>query len=259
MNFSIEIGRLKIFYLSCLILLLSGCKNRNYLLLERAEIDADEIDTLNASPAKGIYLVNLIKNKAFGRFTMTYGVIKENKSGENIFYKINKSKKQSITTSAYYVAIVKRSESKWGWFYFENGMLQSNLPEMSRIRDSLKSKTPRDYFIRETRGYIDLIDNGKIVQTINYGHLRTKYKSIDFDSLGYKLYRLDGDSLKVVSNNTDNLFDQRNGVFFIPPPGYGVVRLFDKNEILQAIDSVSKLKQLPDLIRIKPIQETASK
>jgi hypothetical protein len=72
--------------------------NRSDIKLRRIEITNDsrktapsiEVDTIESYPLKSLYLVNIIHNGTFGRFSMSYGVIKKLNNGKQIVYEFPK-------------------------------------------------------------------------------------------------------------------------------------------------------------------------
>jgi hypothetical protein len=235
--------------------LITGCYNEGMLVLTKSKIDKNyQIDTIEAYPERGLYLVGVTINKALGKFDYGYSIIKRKYNSDDLVYTlIDNSNWPRVSKD--YISLTKiYTESKWGWFCLRDGKIMNNLPHMDKIIDSLKLIKPTDVFIQEASGDIRFYKNGKIVKTFDYGYFETKYKDQKFDSLDYKLYKLDGDSLNVVSNDGNDLFRQRDGVYFIPPPGYGVLNKFSKQNIFDAVDSVSRLTSPPDILKFKSIQ-----
>jgi hypothetical protein len=122
-----------------------------------------------------------------------------------------------------------------------------------KIEDSLK-KENKDYFIQESGGYFLFYRNGHLIKSLNYGNVVLKNRKTNFDSLDYNLYKLDGDSLTVISKNGNDLFKQGNGIYFLPKPGYGVKRMYSKKEILRFLDSVSRTSSPPTRILMEAVQ-----
>lgn len=115
------------------------------------------------------------------------------------------------------------------------------------IMDSLKKQYKND-FLKEVNGYISVYRNGLVIKELNYGNYATKFKNLDFDGLSYKL---SSDTLKIISDNGNNLIHQKEGVFFIPSPGYDIIRKYSKKRVLKIIDSVYRLSEKPDKIKIR--------
>lgn len=235
---------------------------KNILVLRKAEINFSllsnrtlEIDTLGFEPSRNIYTVNIITNKAFGHFNMEYGIIKTNNQGNSIVYLIEKKSSTVLRVSKDYISFVNFTNSKWGWFNKSEGGFVDTLPKAKYILDSLhKIDSNNHYYIGESNGEFFFNLNGKHVKRLNYGNLVTKSKNLYFNNLDYKLYKLDGDSLKIISNNGNDLIKQKEGIYFVPSPGYAVICKFDKQEILNAVDSVSKLSSPPSTLNFKFVQ-----
>jgi len=241
----------------CLIaFVVTSCTNRNQdLILSIDEIaKTNEVDTIEAYPERGLYIVNIINNRAFGHFSMNYALIKVNKSNM-IVYKMKEGRGEEGRVSKDFIAFVKSSNSlNWGWFSIQDGKIQTELPKIRQILDSLKLISPKNAFIKEANGYISFLVDGKLVKSLNYGECVTTHRNLNFDTLTYKLYKLDNDSLSPISDNGDDLFSQERGVFFIPSPGYGVIRRFHKLDVIAKFDSASKLQPPPSTIKVKAIE-----
>ncbi len=82
----------------------------------------------------------------------------------------------------------------------------------------------------------------------------TRYKKIDFESLDYNLYKLVNNDLKVVSKSGKDLFSQKDGLYFLPPPGYNINRYYEKQRILQLVDSISHLTKHPLKVKLKTLE-----
>jgi hypothetical protein len=231
------------------------CSCGNDLTLKKIEITNNtEMDTIEIYPIKGLYIVNIITNGTFGRFSMNLAVIKKVNGLNQVAYELPEPRDCGSRVSKDYIAYVNSSGvADWGWFNIKNGKILKELPNIDHILDSLKSSNQNDLFIREKNGDITFFKKGKVLKTMNYGEFVTKHKDVKFDSLDYRLYHLEHDSLLVVSNNADDLFKQKSGVFFIPRPGYGVTKKYDKHEILKMVDSDSKLREPPHTISIKAV------
>ncbi|WP_461791790.1 hypothetical protein [Pedobacter sp.] len=218
--------------------------------LNKIDIDkSQELDTLEKYPERGLYIVQIIHKGHLGNFSIHYCIIKNNK-GKITAYEIGN--KGSIRISKDFVALVSSyGKADWGWFYVENGKLSNKLPGISKILDRLESQRIKKDFVKETNGYITFYLKGNIVKAFNYGSFVTKHVEFDFDSLDYGLYKLNRDTLKIISRNGDDILKQKNGIFFIPPPGYGILFKYSKKQILNAVDSISNLQIQPKTIRIE--------
>jgi len=242
---------MKILYLGCLAFFISSCLNLSSdLTLDKIEIDhALERDTLEKYPDKGLYIVQIIHEGTFGRFSIDHCIIKDN-NGKLTAYEMDSQEYKRISKD--FVALVSTQDKpNWGWFYVNNGKISTELPGISVILDSLDAKNIKSDFSNVVNGYISFYLKGKVVKDFNYGRFVTKYGDFNFDNLDYGVYKLNKDRLEVVSRNGDDIFKQKEGVFFIPPPGYGVIHKYKKTQILNAVDSASKLENPPGTIKIK--------
>jgi len=214
-----------------------------------------EIDTVEAFPERGIFLLNLIHNYTFGRFSTNYAVIKDRGAKGKILYVLDNPRRQEGRVSSRYISYVKpNGKVNWGWFRIENGNLVDNIPGMDKILDSIRSASPKESSIKEINGYISIYMDGKSIRKINYGQLIVGNERPEFDSLEYGLYQLNDKTLQVKSNNPDDLFRQSSGTYFIPPPGYGVVDRYDKIALLNTVDSASKMASPPATMAISSIR-----
>lgn len=238
-------------YLIFLSLFISSCQSFDKdLSLNKIEINkSQKMDTLERYPERGLYIVQIIHERALGNFSIKYCIIK-NINNKITAYEVDS--KESTRISKDFIALVSSyGKTNWGWFYINNGKLSNKLPGISEILDSLESQKIKKDFIKETNGYINFYLNGNIVKVFNYGNFVTKRIDFDFDSLDYNLYKLNKDRLDVISRNGDDIFKQKKGVFFIPPPGYGVLAKYSKKQILDAVDSASTLQVPPKTLKIK--------
>jgi hypothetical protein len=226
----------------------TGCDQKK-IIFKKINLDKkSEIDTINHFEDKQIYLVRIVDNKAFGKMSFRYALIKSVGS-DNFVYELYSKKKTGVRISSRYIAFVKPySETNWGWFNIKNGKLTSDLPKIKEIIDSLKHFDEESLFISETNGYISFYKNGQLVKSLNYGNL--VLDPTDFDQLEHKLYQIQDKKLTAISNNADDLFKEREGVFFIPPPGYGIVKKYDKQKVISFFDSVLNMKHFPNRITI---------
>lgn len=227
------------------------------LELKLGKIDLKtDVDTIESYPARHMYLVNLIHNHTFGRFSMNYAIIRNTKLHGQIVYNLNLPCGDGGRVSKRYVACVKSTDNvNWGWFRIQNGKISKELPGMKRIIDSVEAANPAPIYVKDLNGFIFLYLNGKVVKKMNYGQFVVANGStIDFDSLAYNLYGLDDERLRVISVSGDDLFKQQSGIFYIPSPGYGIVSKYDKWEIMNIVDSVSQLNSPPSAIEIMPVR-----
>jgi hypothetical protein len=252
----------KIKYSICSLLyfffFLCGCNNKfisNKLVLTKISLPENAIvDTIESYANKGCYLINIKINRAFDDFTNYKAFLKTGslKNNKPIIYKIE-SDKNGIRVSKKFIAIVEGyGTSNWGWFNLYDSKINDSLPNLNHLLDSLKASRSNETFFQERNGYITEFINGKIIRLNNYGNLITKNYKLDFDSLDYGLYKLNNNNLILMSKNGNDIFKQKEGVFFIPSPGYGVIEKFDKYRIFDKLDSLYQLDLMPNYIKFDP-------
>jgi len=199
----------------CCTIIYFQAKKQHYLILTKSNFnDVDEIDTIEYHKENGIYLLGLVRNGTFGRFSYQLAIVKKDLYNQNEFFGYEMSDNQyAFRVSKKFVAYIKNSGApNYGWFLKKGKEL---LPDYRFEKDSINN-------------------------------LKTGL-------LEYKLHKLNNDTLKVVSNNVDEVFDQQDGLYFVPQPGFGVANLYDKSRIFHLIDSISSVKQKPAIIKIVPI------
>lgn len=253
MNYYI-VYRLSLFFVT--IFLFSSCKDNNSLTLTKTELrNFDEIDTIEYYPLRHSMILGVTISQPFGQYDY-FHVFAKKAYNKEIFFRIERDKKVGTRVSKDYISFVKGyGETNWGWFYFINGKIQDSLPLIVQIKDSLKNIYPKETHINSTAGYLTIYKNGKIIEIINYGEFILDSKNKNLDSLNYSLYKFENGKLKIMSNNGDDLFNQKEGLFFIPKPGYGVLSKYNKQEILNVMDSVSQLSRVPQKLIFRSTKE----
>jgi hypothetical protein len=228
---------------------------KNYLVLNRSEFSGvTEIDTLEAYPEKGLYILGLVRPGLLGNFSYDLGITKTNTYNPSkiIKYEVDKER-QSFSIGKDYIALVEGwSYDKYGWFHIKNGKIMETLPSITKLEDSIKLSKAEKAFINHINGYINLFINGKVVESFNYGNLILQNK-INFDSLDYHIYTLSQNRLIKTSNNPNDLLKQSDGLYFIPKPGYGVISKYSKREILNSVESTVIKNSSSTKIRIKAV------
>ncbi|RYF84805.1 MAG: hypothetical protein EON98_08215 [Chitinophagaceae bacterium] len=205
------------------------------------------MDTLESIPSRKIRLLGVKDMKPFGKYDYFFVIVKSVDKGD-LYYKIKGGNYPKVTKE--YIAFTKAyPENQWGWFFRQNFKTEEVLPGIHNIADSLKKIVPSSYFIQHSNGRINLYQNDTLRKVINYGNIVTALKQFDFESLPHKLYKLQRDSIVQISEDPDDLFNEPNGLFFIPAPGFGVLKKIRKDRIYDLIDSVATLSVvLYDLI-----------
>lgn len=237
--------------LTIFLFLFIACKNNEslYLKLENDSKKNEITDTLGYWPQHEMFLFEGRDYGFLGEFSTNYLFIKK-KSNKQLIYQIeNVSNKVDIVVSKDYFAFVEpyADYKNYGWFFLEKGKV-GKLPFLDNFMDSLKS-VYSSYFIKEINGYIELYQNGKIEKTLNYGTFILKDKNLD--SLDYGLYKIGNNDITLLSKDGNELKKQQDGLFFVPSPGYGVIAKCTIKDIINTIDSISKLESSPKNIRVK--------
>ena len=118
--------------------------NRDYIVLNKTSFsDIDEIDTIEAFPEKGLYIVGLVRRGFLGRFSYDLGISKADPKHPTEFvnYEFENNNK-SFRVSKDYIAFIKTiGFTNWGWFYVKNGKVMESLPLINKIEDSLRKNT----------------------------------------------------------------------------------------------------------------------
>jgi len=229
-----------------------GCNNSG-MVLKRADLSGyDSIHILEQYPDKGIQIVDLINFGHLGNFSMQPAIIKKNNGSARIVYLMDNRKDNWMCLSKEFVAFTKPNTENWGWFQIKGGVIIDQLPRIQELLDSLKSKR-NDVSGIESNGYISVVKDGKSIEPINYGSIISlKLKDVAFDSLRFGLYQMIGDTITEISREPNDIHAQKDGLFFVPPPGFDVISKFSKSIILEKIDSVSRLSNAPTRIYFKP-------
>lgn len=132
----------------------------------------------------------------------------------------------------------------------KNGRISNQLPGAQKVIDSLKKAGPKG-FIQNVNGQLSTYRNDTIIKNENYGNFLSGLKNLHFDSLNYGLYQFKNQRLEMVSKNGNDIKLKKEGLFFVPPPGYDVTRKYSKAKVLHMVDSVSCLQRSPDQIVYK--------
>lgn len=231
--------------------------NRDKLILTKSTFKGvDEIDTIEAYPEKGLFILGLVRRYGpYGDYDYNLAFEKNDKQmlSNKLRYEVNTGFHFGISKDYIAIDTIELGKPSFGWFALQDGKILSNLPDMEFIKDSLERASDTSVCVQQGYGYITLYVNGKSIKDLNYGNLRTKHFQLDFDSLDYNLYKIEGDSIVVASKNVDDFFEFQEGIFFIPKPGYGLEYKYDKRAILNYIDSVYDLESVPTKIKFNPV------
>lgn len=227
-------------------LFLVGCRySSNKMTLKKVtDKGFDRIDTL-ITIDKDSYVLGVSDYATMGRFKHYYVALKI-KDQKKLFYKVLENG-LSGRISKDYIGLADPSVGyNWGWFYIANGKIQS-LPNLTYYLDSLKKEFPLDCFIQETNGIIKVNQNGATLKEIHYGEILMPKTKIDYNNLPYKLYSLQNGMLVTISDNIDDFF-KKDGINYVPKPGYGVRKKISIKHLFHTLDSVIDLPTPPNFM-----------
>lgn len=202
-----------------------------------------DIKILAINKNDNIYLIRGSIRKALGKEDTYLGFAFKVKK-QNMFYQIY-YKGQNIRLFGHYLAVIKPSKNiNWGWFVKKDNKEVNEYDYFKRVKDSLQYIYKKKYIL-ESNGYFQILDNGNIDTTINFGSTLKDYKNINFDDFEYGLYSLNNrGNVMRLTKNADTLFSLDTGVFFIPPPGYGLIKTYALDSLFKYIENKRDTKVL---------------
>lgn len=236
-----------------ILLFLIGCKKSSQLKLVLDRKTHTKLDTLSnfGYDKNKCFLLLAFDSYGFGEGDSYYVVSKKNSEGKEVAYKMLNANRFS---KEYFAEVNTNDNINCGWFYLKNGVKTSKWPIYDKLLDSIRLNLAGGIKVENNRDKFIYEKDGKTVKILDYGNLVTKWGSLDFDNLNYGFYKLQGDSLFRLSGNGDDLFKESNGIFFISRPGYGIKYKYSNKAIIDAVDSVSKLKSPPKTLKFDPVQ-----
>lgn len=221
--------------------------------LNSDQLEYDKADTLSSDLLRGIFYIRLTNYRPFGKYKYRY-IISKNAHGISVIYKLPSDNDTWQISKEFISLDTAYGTVNWGWFKMHQKKIIEGLPNIASFIDSLKPFYPNDTYYYKMNGVVYLKLNGETFRKFHYGSFVTKANTEYFDSLKYGLYQLSGNKFNKVSSNGNDLFNQANGIYFVPLPGYGIIYKYDRNEIFLTIDSVTKLKEMPKNIYFKPVE-----
>lgn len=231
-----------IIFLSMIFVFFS-CTN-DYSVIKLKMIDLNRENRYQIKPIKEfspeITFARLDRSRGIDDFTIRYIFIKKIRE-KKLVYQIETSKDIVLFRDSFAIVQQYNGPINYGWFFLVDGK-ELRLPLMDNIMDSLRTNYG-EYFINSTNGYIQFHEDGQVKKTVNYGNYILK--DVNFEKLEYGLYKIEDQNLTQISKNGNELKDQKNGLFFVPSPGYGVIAQYPIQPLLNAIDSVYELKVAP--------------
>lgn len=239
---------LKLSIICCCLALILCCGKKNAVVLEMTKFNTEiNGDTIWKHIPSKLFLVKVKDYGHLDEFRNQFVFIKKNPDKQSFAYKIT-DKDYDVRVSSDYLYFVNQNDHSFGWFYIKDGHLLPKLPEIDSILKIVEAKN-KFFFIREDEGIISIFDNGIVLRKIHYGSYFIN-KEIQFNDLEYGLYRLQNKGLTKLSNNGSMLLKQKDGLYYVPYPGYNVNRAYSLNKISNKLDSLALLKKQPKRIFI---------
>lgn len=252
---------LKLPYCVCLGIFIYSCSNKNdlhSLSLKKINKLSEKgilIDTLFNCKQKSIYILQIDKPHGIDDYNRYFALVKDLEQSSKLIYVMdNIAPNMNAIVSREYFSLIdwRKPYPGWGWFYMKNNKLENELPLMDNILDTIGSHG-QCFLLKETNGYISYFSSEKMNKEskieLNYGAFVLK-NQISLDSLNYGLYKLNAANLELISNHGDDLLKQKDGVFYIPSPGYDVVTKFKISKLVHIIDSTAKQTVFPQRINM---------
>jgi hypothetical protein len=217
------------------------------------DISNFEIDTLEKCFNDSFYIINIIEKGFKGNIKINCGFIVKSKDSYVIYkviniqeYRISKNQISAIDKSYY-------GKSNWGWFNIDSAGRILRLPNEEFILDSLNIIYLKKglYVNSNSTGEFFVYKDGKIIEEMNYGNFLFRNKIIEFNNLENITYRIENNSLKTISKNSDyNVEKFPPGIYFISKPGLGVKNSYSKLWIFKNLISEINSKNSPEEITI---------
>lgn len=218
-----------------MLFLLISCIDKNRFSFSKIKLTnrmvLDTLENLNDST------IQLLLVKDYGRlgeFKTSICFVFKNDSSN--FYELDQEG-LDIRISKSYIALVKPDNKyNFGWFLIKDKEFKKNLPDIDLILKKIQYEYP-DFFIREDNGLFSVFKDNKQINSFNYGNYLSGIKNYDFNNLDYALYKYDNRKLIKISDNGNDLLVQKNGLYFVPNPGYGIIKIISKDSIVSDLKS----------------------
>ncbi|RQO73962.1 hypothetical protein DBR43_00715 [Pedobacter sp. KBW06] len=214
--------------------------------MEKYALKSENLDTLAYFAKHGVYLLEVRDYGFLGDFKSEY-VFTGRK--DSLGYKIDSDNLQ-IELSEKYLGLVKEGDYSSGWFNIKQHKIISSLPKVDSIVASL-GKIPADQVLHEKNGIFTIYDKGRLVRKFTLGEFLIKKDSVNYDDLEFGIYQVKNEGLVKVNNDGTKLSEQKDGLYFIPSPGFNVVNFKQLNDILPEISATLKKYPLPEEINIR--------
>jgi hypothetical protein len=238
--------------LFCMWLLLSACTTDQFNLSRFSVPKDGAIVKLDSFKDGSLGIYSVTRYKALGKMEIHFVVANDSMLSKNSVFKIENNK-GGLRISRDFIAITKSYGVKnWGWFQLNSGTIDNQLPAISNLMDSLSLNYGNGYFVTQSNGLIDVMQKGQTIVSHDYGDLL--YDSVISGSTNIfpGVYKVKDNQLVLLSPDADDLFTQNDGLYYVPPPGYGVIKSVKKELLYRSVDSVLKLTPIPRQVEIYP-------
>lgn len=234
--------------LICILFFLTNCSNKPNIKLEKVDFLENNPDVFIRwkNTQMNILILYVSEPKALGYSHDYLAFVKKTINSDYLIYKISNLNDGIRIAREKIYSVNGFDPFFWGWFNKDSKVKDSFIPLSENLSDSINKSYFNKVTISEINGYFHVYENGKQINIINYGNLVTDDKLTDFDILDHKLYKLEGKKLKKVSDNPNDFESAKDGLYFIPPPGYGILASFEISDIIKHISSVNNCEDAPD-------------
>lgn len=230
------------------VLFILGCNpgNDNFIL-KKIEIPKNiTLDTIEYFPKEDILLVLIKDYGHLGEFKTRICFIN---SGLNLIYEIDNNGLDFRISNTLIALVDSKERQNFGWFLIKEGKISKDLPRIKMITDSLEKRNAKE-FVSEINGIFTIFKQGRKIRTLNYGNFLSGFENYDFENIEYGLYRINGKVFEKISTVGNALLSQNDGLYYLPIPGYGVVKMRDKLKFIEVIDSIIKKNRSPRRVEI---------
>ena len=231
------------------VTMLASCGNGEMRLVSFSVPPEASVTKLDSSRDYSLCLYSVTVTKALGKMDIDFVIARDMPFPRKGIRIING--KNGLRVSNEFVAIVEPyGIQNWGWFLVRKGKIDANLPHIDTLVDSLQTVYGKSYFVRHKNGIIYIFKKGKKIRSFDYGDLQYDSVITKSSNLLPGLYRVKNKALILISNDPDDLFKQEDGEYYVPSPGYGVIKKVRKESLYRAIDSILRVTPIPAGIRI---------
>lgn len=243
-----------IFLLILSLFLFPSCNNTSSLKLEKINfLENDwEVVFVWSNQEKSAAIACVTEFFSQGRMHTYYAVVKRMPDSEYLIYVIDDNNDESSIVKRGHIYITQYPISEWGWFKkvnMKDDYAILGWEESKKICDSIAKVYSAECL--ELKHGFSILKNGNLLKEYNYGNILTGDTLTDFDKLEHKLYRLEGKKLITVSDDPNDFQSvKENGLYFVPPPGYGVKARYRIQNIMDSLKEISSVENAPSSISI---------